>query len=110
MKRFRLLVAAAAVAVSSAPALAADVAVSVTIGQPGYYGRIDVNGYPQPQLIYAEPMVIQPAPVVVANEPIYLRVPPGHAKDWRKYCRKYDACSQRVYFVQDAWYTTVYVP
>ena len=111
MKRFRLLVAAAAViAVSTAPALAADAAVSVTIGQPGYFGRIDINGYPQPRLVYAEPIVIQSAPVVVATEPIYLRVPPGHAKDWRKHCRKYDACGQRVYFVQDAWYTNVYVP
>ena len=41
---------------------------------------------------------------------IYLRVLPAEAKDWRKHCRKYIACGQPVYFVQDAWYTDVYVP
>ena len=47
---------------------------------------------------------------VVPREPIYLHVPPGHAKNWRKHCRKYDACGERVYFVQDSWYNQVYVP
>jgi hypothetical protein len=38
------------------------------------------------------------------------RVPPGHAKHWNKHCRKYNACGQPVYFVQDRWYQQVYVP
>ena len=57
-----------------------------------------------------EPVVIAPVPVGVVRQPVYLRVKPGHAKDWRKHCRKYDACGQPVYFVQDDWYSTVYVP
>jgi hypothetical protein len=40
-----------------------------------------------------------PRPVRAPVQPIYLHVPPGHAKDWRKHCRKYDACGQPVYFV-----------
>lgn len=102
------LVAAASTAFATAPALAADVGVSVSVGQPGFYGRIDIGNFPRPQLIYPQPVVIQS--VAVIPQPIYLRVPPGHAKDWRKHCHKYDACSQSVYFVREDWYNNVYVP
>ncbi|MBT9569160.1 MAG: hypothetical protein IV085_12780 [Thiobacillus sp.] len=104
MKRFLF---AAVLAVAALPVSAADVGVSINIGQPGFYGRIDIGDYPQPRLIYREPRVIQR---VTVREPIYLHVPPGHAKNWRKHCHKYDACGERVYFVQDNWYNQVYVP
>jgi len=42
--------------------------------------------------------------------PLYLRVPPGHIKDWRKHCREYNACGERVYFVEENWYNHEYVP
>ena len=98
----------AAVAVLTVPALVADAGVSVQIGEPGYYGRIDIGGFPQPKLIYPQPVMIQRIPG--GGEPIYLRVPPGHAKNWSKHCRKYNACGQPVYFVQDGWYREEYVP
>ncbi|BBP05812.1 hypothetical protein TPL01_07190 [Sulfuriferula plumbiphila] len=108
MKRFLLT---AILAIVASPVLAADVGVSVSIGQPGFYGRIDIgNNYPQPLLIYPEPIVIQRLPVGVAPRPIYLHVPPGHAKHWRKHCHEYNACGRPVYFVQDDWYNEVYVP
>ncbi len=107
MKRFLIGVALATL-VSSA--LAADVGVSVSIGQPGFYGRIDIGNVPQPQLIYATPVIIQTVPVGVVRQPIYLRVPPGHEKKWSKHCRKYNACGRPVYFVQQDWYTNVYAP
>ena len=107
MKRFLF---AAAVAAVTAPAFAADVGVSVQVGEPGFYGRIDIGNFPQPQLIYRQPVVIQPVPVGVVRQPIYLHVPPGHAKNWRKHCHKYNACGQPVYFVQDGWYDNEYVP
>lgn len=103
----RLLLAAALVAIT-APGFAADVGVSVTIGQPGFYGRIDIGDYPQPQVIYRRPVIIER--VVVEQPPIYLRVPPGHAKNWRKHCHEYNACGERVYFVQNNWYQREYVP
>jgi len=109
MKRFLCVLAAMAAAVT-APAIAADVGVSVQVGEPGFYGRIDIGNFPQPQLIYPQPVVIQPVPVGVVRQPIYLRVPPGHAKNWRKHCSKYNACGQPVYFVQDRWYNNEYVP
>lgn len=107
MKRILL---ATAITVFTAPALAADVGVSVSIGQPGFYGRLDIGNFPQPQLVFPQPVVIHPVPVGVVYEPLYLHVPPGHAKQWRKYCGKYDACGRPVYFVQDRWYNDVYVP
>jgi hypothetical protein len=58
--------------------------------------------YPQPVLI------ARPAPTVVLGPPVYLHVPPGHAKNWRKYCSVYDACGQRVYFVKSAEYEPGY--
>ena len=103
----RLFLAAALVAVS-APLLAADVGVSVSIGQPGFYGRIDIGDYPQPQVIYRRPVMIER--VALEQPPIYLRVPPGHAKNWRKHCHKYNACGERVFFVQNTWYQREYVP
>ncbi len=107
MKR---LFCAAILAAAATPALAADVGVSVSIGQPGFYGRIDLGDYPRPQLMYADPVVIQAVPVGVVRQPIYLRVPPGHAKNWGKHCREYGACGRPVYFVQDNWYNNVYAP
>ncbi len=51
-----------------------------------------------------------PMPMGMAPQPIYLRVPPGHRKNWRKHCLRYGACGQPVYFVGDNWYNNVYVP
>ncbi|RFC37525.1 MAG: hypothetical protein DID92_2727743208 [Candidatus Nitrotoga sp. SPKER] len=107
MRRFLFAVALVAI---TAPVLAADVGVSVNIGQPGFYGRIDIGNYPQPQLIYPVPVMVQPVPMSMAPQPIYLRVPPGHRKNWRRHCQRYGACGQPVYFVRDNWYNNVYVP
>jgi len=87
---------------------AADVGVSVSVGQPGFFGRIDIGSVPHPEIIYPEPVVIRPH-AGIAEQPVYLHVPPGHEKKWRKHCRKYNACGRPVYFVRDRWYNDVYV-
>jgi hypothetical protein len=107
MKR---LIFALAITAAATPALAQNVGMSVTVGQPGFYGRIDIGNFPQPMVIYPQPVIIQPSPVAMYQYPIYLHVPPGHAKDWRKHCGRYNACGQPVYFVQESWYNDVYVP
>lgn len=92
---------------------AADVGVSISVGQPGFYGRIDLGNMPQPRVIYREPIVVERVPVVAyapAPAPLYLRVPPGHARKWSKHCYRYNACGVPVYFVHDRWYRDVYVP
>lgn len=105
MKRLLFL---AALTIVAAPAHAADIGVSISIGQPGFYGRIDIGDYPRPQLIYPQPRYVYRA--AAGRPPIYLHVPPGHAKNWRKHCRAYNACGERVYFVQESWYEREYVP
>ena len=107
MKR-SLLAILLATAVTTA--LAADVGISISVGQPGFYGQIDIGNAPRPVLIYPQPVVIQRVQVVESVQPIYLHVPPGHAKNWKKHCQKYDACARPVYFVKDDWYNNVYVP
>jgi hypothetical protein len=104
----KLLAAAALVALSTS-AFATDVGVSVTVGQPGFYGRIDIGNMAPPPVLYPQPVIIQ-RPARVIAEPLYLRVPPGHAKDWAKHCGKYNACGRNVYFVRDDWYTNEYAP
>src|SRR5262245_28690583 len=73
----------------------ADASVSVTMGAPGFYGRIDMGSLPfphPPALIFPQPVIIRPVPVgVVAPRPVYLHVPPGHEKHWDKHCAAYHA-------------------
>ena len=95
-------------ALMSTSAIAADVGVSIEVGEPGFYGRIDINNAPRPLLIYREPIVVIRAERVY--QPVYMRVPPGHAKNWKKHCARYGACRRPVYFVRDEWYEDVYVP
>ena len=101
----------AALAGAAAPALAAPgVGVSVNIAQPGVYGRIDIGNVPPPALVYSQPVVVQPAPRAVAAPPAYLWVPPGHQRNWSRYCARYGACGVPVYFVQDRWYREHVLP
>ena len=102
---------AACALVLAAPAFAADVGVSISVSQPGVYGRVDIGRFPQPQVVVAQPVIVQrpvivqqPQVVVVQPEPVYMWVPSGHRKNWRKHCAAYNACGVPVYFVQDRWY------
>lgn len=108
MKSPQLIAIALAASTFSAPAPATDVGVSISIGQPGFYGRLDIGGYPPPALVFAEPILVER--VSVYRAPVYLHVPPGHAKHWSKHCHEYRACGERVYFVRDEWYEREYVP
>jgi len=83
-------------------ALAADVGVSISISQPGVYGRVDIGRFPQPTVVLQQPVLVAPRPVPV--QPVYLWVPPGHRQHWRQHCARYNACGAPVYFVRDDWY------
>ncbi|HZE91101.1 MAG TPA: hypothetical protein VE029_05230 [Rhizobacter sp.] len=78
-----------------------SVGVSVSVAQPGVYGRIDIGNVPPP-VVYAQPVVIAPSPVA-HQPPLYLYVPPGHQKHWAQHCAQYNACGQPVYFVRESW-------
>ena len=104
MTRRRIAVASLLLGWSAAH-FAADAAVNVIVqGQvaPGVYGRVEIGSASPPPVVYAEPItIVRPATPV---QPVYLHVPPGHAKNWKKHCKKYDACGQPVYFVKSAEY------
>jgi hypothetical protein len=105
-----IVLAMLALTAAATPALAGDVAVSVAVGEPGFYGQINIGSFPQPPVVYAQPVVVAPPPPAYrVVEPIYLHVPPGHEKHWKKHCHEYDACGRPVYFVRDDWYNREYV-
>jgi hypothetical protein len=97
-----LIAAIAACAVGSALAQT-QVGVSVSVNQPGVYGRINIGDVPRPALVLPQPVIISQPRVVVQRDPVYLYVPPAHQQDWRRYCGRYAACGQPVYFVRDEW-------
>lgn len=103
MKKLHACCALLLAAAAAAPALAADVGVSVSISQPGVYGRVDIGRFPQPEVIVAQPVWVQPVRGY-QPQPVYMWVPPGHQKNWAKHCSRYNACGVPVYFVRDDWY------
>ena len=103
MKTLALLtLALAANAVLPATA-ATSVGISIGINAPGQYGRIDINNYPQPVLVSQQPFIYAPSQVAVYQRPIYLYVPQVQQASWGRYCGRYSACGQPVYFVQESW-------
>jgi hypothetical protein len=88
----------------------ADLAVSIGLGQPGFYGQIDLGNSGPPPVVYARPVIINQGPAGVVVAPLYLHVPADHAQHWRRYCGQYGACGRPVFFVRDDWYNRVYAP
>ena len=99
---------AATIVAFSVISVSAAADVKVVVGEPDYFGPIELVGFPEPRLVSTEPVIVREVEIV--GEPIYLRVPPGHSKHWEKHCADYDACERQVYFVDHNWYSTVYVP
>ena len=86
----RSLAALALVCAAGAAQAQAYISGSIS-GQlaPGVYGQVNIGNAP-PQLLYAQPM--WGGPVVPQVQPIYMWVPPGHSRNWRRYCGRYHAC------------------
>lgn len=105
--KIQACIAAAAMIIGAGHALAQEVRVTIS-GEvaPGVYGRVDIGSGPRPPLVNPQPVVV--VRQARAPAPIYLHVPPGHAKNWAKHCKKYDACSRPVYFVKSAEYEPGY--
>ena len=101
MKTLAILTLAAA-AVLPAHAVT-NIGVSIGINAPGQYGRIDIDNYPQARMAQPQPIIYAPSPVAIFQRPIYLYVPHAHQTNWGRYCGRYSACGQPVYFVQETW-------
>jgi hypothetical protein len=110
MRAIRFVLPSALALVAAVPmARAQNVSVGVTISGevvPGVYGQVVLGNRPPPPVLYAQPVIAEPVVVAepVSVEPIYLHVPPGHAKHWRRHCREYNACNRPVYFVRSPEY------
>src|SRR5258708_17962231 len=106
MRAFSSILLTSALAAAATCAQAQNVSINAVItGQvvPGVYGQVVIGNAPPPPVVYQQPMIVQPAEGP-PMEPIYLHVPPGHAKNWRKHCHEYHACGRPVYFVRSAEY------
>jgi hypothetical protein len=116
MRAIRFILQSSVALVAAVPLVhAQSVSVNATItGEivPGVYGEVVLGNRPPPRVVYAQPVVAVPVVVAMAvpMEPIYLHVPPGHAKNWRKHCHEYNACNRPVYFVRSAEYEPGYRP
>ncbi len=101
-----LVLSAALFSAAQASGINIGVSISGEI-QPGVYGRVEIGNNPPP-ILYPQPVIIVKQTSRRVPEPVYLHVPPGHAKNWRKYCGRYNACSRPVYFVKSAEYAPDY--
>jgi hypothetical protein len=94
-------------AVLAVASLSASAQVSINIGQPGYYGRVDIGTFAPPPVVYGPPVIVSGG---YSGAPVYLRAPLDHRRHWSRYCGRYNACGQRVLFVRDDWYRNSYAP
>jgi hypothetical protein len=111
MKFFRAPALASLLMLGSLAAHAETPIINLSIGgeiSPGVYGQVQFGNGPPPPVLYPRPSIVIHQPPGVVLEPIYLHVPPGHARNWSKYCRTYNACKRPVYFVKSAEYEPGY--
>ena len=106
----RLLTIVAVLLAGTGACRAGDLNIHILLSgevAPGVYGQVQIGNERPPPLVYAQPMLIvaQEAP----PPPIYLHVPPGHARNWHKHCREYNACDRPVYFIRSEEYEPGYV-
>jgi hypothetical protein len=109
MRRWTMVLVAAISLFGALSGRAGDLGINVILsGQvaPGIYGQVQIGNASPPPLVYAQPMLIEPQ--AAPPPPVYLHVPPGHAKNWRKHCHEYHACNRPVYFIRSAEYAPDY--
>ena len=111
MRKYLLLISSLLALQTTSSAFAGDLGINVILsGQvsPGVYGQVEIGNAPRPRVVYEQPRVIVVDKRYARYEPIYLHVPPGHAKNWGKHCRTYNACGRSVYFVKSSEYEPEY--
>lgn len=101
--------AVAAAAAAGSAAAQPGVGMSIGINEPGVYGRINLGNLPGEALVAERPVLVAPPRVVVNRQPIYLYVAPWEQANWPRYCNRYAACGQPVYFVREDWVHERYV-
>jgi len=105
----RLFILAAILIAGISSARAGDLDLRVMLSgevAPGVYGQVQIGNDRPPPVVYVQPMLIEP--MAAPPPPLYLHVPPGHARNWRKHCHEYNACNRPVYFVRSEEYEPEY--
>lgn len=100
----RLLLAAAALSatgLAQAYDRSPDIGFSLSVAQPGVYGRIEIGPQQLPRVYYPQTVVVQPAHM--GYRPVYVYAPEPHMRHWPRHCQRYGACDRPVYFVRDEW-------
>jgi hypothetical protein len=67
-------------ALLGSPSLA-QVGFSIQLGQPNYYGGLNIQGFPNPQLYNSRPVFVRPLSPEY-DQPVYLRVPAYQRQNW----------------------------
>ena len=101
MLNTKSLVTAAVIAMTVAGAAHAQAYANVTVGSafaPGVYGQISIGNNLPPPVWNVQPVIV--GTPVYGAAPVYLHVAPEEYRDWGRYCGRYYACSQPVYFVR----------
>lgn len=96
---------------ASIAAQAGQPVINLSVGgelAPGVYGEVQFGNAPPPPVFYSQPRIIVREPRSEHAAPLYMHVPPRHAKNWRRYCREYNACGRPVYFVRSQEYEPGY--
>ena len=101
MLRTRSLIAVVAITASAAGAVQAQAYFNIDVGGafvPGVYGQISIGNNVPPPVMDLQPVVVgQP---IYGAAPIYLHVSIDEYRDWGRYCNRYRACNQPVYFLR----------
>lgn len=95
------LFAVVAITASMASAAQAQAYINIDVGGafvPGVYGQISIGNNVPPPLMDAQPVVVGRPNYGAA--PIYLHVSIDEYRDWGRYCSRYRACNQPVYFIR----------
>ncbi len=72
---------------------------------PGVYGKLTIGDKrPPPPVLHSRPVVIERLTSTYRPEPVYMYVPEEHSRNWARYCHRYEACSQNVYFVNPVYW------
>ena len=77
----------------------------------GTFGRVDLSGLKKkPKVINKKPIVID-TPALRARQkasgpvkPSYIFAPRVYYTGWERFCSRYDACAEPVYFIDHDWY------
>ncbi|MEJ6000272.1 hypothetical protein [Paucibacter soli] len=80
---------------------APELGLSLTLAQPGVYGRIEIGAQQMPRVYYPQTVVVQPAQL--GYRPVYIYAPEWQVRHWPRHCHHYGACDRPVYFVRDDW-------